>query len=207
MGGYRGGKDTTDSYRALDIRWLHRNGMLKGHPRSVTWSRRGEEIGNINVEGQNGRLLLTYRCRPSGGDREQMSYSVEIVWTPCNYGGKRPWFLCPVSLCRRRVAVLYGGRVFACRKCHDLVYETQHETDYSRALRKLHKIMRGLGGEPGESFPDKPRGMHWRTLRCPSSESRGGRQSFDPALVIQCVIARPPCHSRLDDIRGGGTVR
>jgi Transposase DDE domain len=32
-----------------------------------------------------------------------------LEWTPCNYGGARPWFLCPMDGCRRRVAVLYAG--------------------------------------------------------------------------------------------------
>ena len=166
MGGYRGGKNTTDYYNALDVRWLYRERFL-GCPflTTLSWSRGGEVIASIGVRNRAGNLLLEYSVSDGSAGRQQLSYPVEIDWTPCHYGGKRPWFLCPARGCGRRVAVLYGGRIFACRQCHDLAYECQHEPPHGRALQRAQKIRRRLGGSSNmsEEFPDKPKGMHWRT--------------------------------------------
>jgi hypothetical protein len=79
----------------------------------------------------------------------------------------RPWFICPATHCGRRVAILYGGEVFACRHCHKLAYQCQRESPDDRAKRRADKIRVRLGWEPdilnGEGF--KPKGMHWRTYR------------------------------------------
>src|SRR5215831_7092426 len=111
----RSGKNTTSDYHALDIRWLHRKGLLlPGRDSSVRWSRNDEETGSIGVTAELDSARLSYRHAPYGGDWESKEYSVSIDWTPCNYGGSRPWFRCPVLGCGRRVAILYGGGIFAC---------------------------------------------------------------------------------------------
>jgi hypothetical protein len=63
------------------------------------------------------------------------------------------------------VAILYGGRYFRCRHCYDLVYESQRENRMTRLLSKAQKIRARLGGSASmlEPFPEKPKGMHWRT--------------------------------------------
>ncbi|MEX2367477.1 MAG: hypothetical protein WD601_12795 [Pseudohongiellaceae bacterium] len=85
-----------------------------------------------------------------------------------HYGGERPWFLCPARGCGRRVAILYGGAIFACRHCHGLVYESQRELEYDRAARKADKIRDKLDWEPGilngSEYWKKPKGMHWKTF-------------------------------------------
>ena len=51
-----------------------------------------------------------------------------------------------------------------CRHCHNLAYSSQTEDRANRAARKSRKIIEKLGGDPySEFFPDKPKGMHWRT--------------------------------------------
>jgi hypothetical protein len=137
----------------------------------LRWSRADRETGSIRgaVEG-NGRperVILTYRHRRGPGDeREDVQEPVPLTWTACNFGGERPWFVCPGSGCGRRVAILYGlGRYFLCRHCYDLVYESQREDKMHRALRRAQKIREGLGGSPNmmKPFPEKPKGMHWST--------------------------------------------
>jgi hypothetical protein len=89
-----------------------------------------------------------------------------LTWTACNFGGERPWFICPGAGCGRRVAVLYGpGRYFLCRHCYDLVYESHRENGMYRALHKAQSIRKRLGGSANmmEPFPEKPKGMHWTT--------------------------------------------
>ena len=61
---------------------------------------------------------------------------------------------------------MYGeGRLFACRTCHDLAYASQSEDFAGRKLLKAQRIRTKLNGNPSmfEPFPDKPKGMHWRT--------------------------------------------
>ena len=173
MGGYgsgrrSGSRDITTSYRALDVRWLQRNRFLiPGRCSRVTWSRNGEPIGNIDVRMEPSQLFLAYKHRSHGGEWRSENYPVSIDWTPCYYGGERAWFLCPARGCRRRVAILYGGGIFACRHCYRLAYESQTESPAYRALSRTQNIRMRLGGSGSmmDFFPDKPKGMHWKTYR------------------------------------------
>jgi hypothetical protein len=68
--------------------------------------------------------------------------------------------------CGRRVIKLYGaGRLFACRHCYRLTYTSRQESAHQRGLWKSQRIRMQLGGSPSmlDEFPDKPKGMHWRT--------------------------------------------
>jgi len=145
LGGYGSGrwyryatKRTTSGLRCLDMNWLHRESRL--------------------VPGVY--LAVQYNL----SDGEDINYSVSLSWTPCNYGGQRPWFICPG--CRRRVAKLYlYGKFFRCRHCHGLVYTSQREDKIDRIGSRLRDIRISLGGSADlmEPFPWKPKGMHWST--------------------------------------------
>jgi hypothetical protein len=116
-------------------------------------------------------VVLIYRVRSLlTAEWKSVEQRVPITWTNCHFGGRRPWFVCSVRAngryCGRRVAVLYGaGELFACRHCHQLAYESQHEDPFIRSLKRSQKIrMRlGGGGDPFSPFPEKPRGMWRRT--------------------------------------------
>ena len=162
-----GSKDTTEGYHSLDVRWLKREGLLTpGANRRITWSRQDEVVASINISAAEGRVVLTYRHRSAGGDWQDESYPVELVTTPCQMGGERHWFLCPTRGCGRLVAVLYGGGIFACRKCHQLAYPSQREPAYGRAALRVDRIRNKLGWTPGlaNGHGEKPKGMHWRTF-------------------------------------------
>jgi len=61
---------------------------------------------------------------------------------------------------------LYGvGRLFACRHCYRLAYTSQQESVHQRGLWKSQQIRMRLGGSASmlDEFPDRPKGMHWRT--------------------------------------------
>ena len=137
----------------------------------MRWSRADRETGSIGgvVEGTQTpeRVILTYRHRRGpGGEWEDVREPVPLSWTACNFGGKRPWFICPEAGCGRRVAVLYGpGRYFLYRHCYDLSYQSQRENEIYRALHRAQDIRRRLGGSANmmEPFPGKLKGMHRRT--------------------------------------------
>jgi hypothetical protein len=156
----------------VDVRYLRREGLLEpGRWFSLRWSRAGRETGSIRgaVEGsaRPEQVLLLYRHRSGpGAEWEDVQEPVSLDWTACHFGGERPWFVCPGAGCGRTVALLYGpGKYFLCRNCHDLVYESQRENGMTRAISRAQAIRERLGGSANmtKPFPDKPKGMHWRT--------------------------------------------
>ena len=89
---------------------------------------------------------------------------VTLTWTPCNYGGYRPWFRCPGAfndvLCDRRVARLYArSHYFLCRHCYQLAYSSQNVSVGDRPLNRAQDIRRQLGGSSNllVPFPMKPK--------------------------------------------------
>jgi len=165
-------KTTTGECHSVDVRYLHREGLLKpGRWFSLRWSRADRETGSIRCtvigDQKPKRVILTYRHRSGpSGEWEEVSEPVSLSWTACNFGGERPWFICPGARCSRRVALLYGpGRYFLCRHCYDLVYESQRDNKMYRALHKAQSIRERLGGSANmmEPFPEKPKEMHLQT--------------------------------------------
>ena len=64
------------------------------------------------------------------------------------------------------MAILHGpGRYFLCRHCYDLVYESRRDNAMDCALHKAQSVRERLGGSANimEPFPEKPKGMHWKT--------------------------------------------
>jgi hypothetical protein len=86
----------------------------------------------IEVPGRAMGLHISYELIDSyTGARTPVEYLIEITTTRPRLGGRRCWFLCPMSSnglrCRRRVGRLYlppGQQVFACRLCHNLTYKS-----------------------------------------------------------------------------------
>lgn len=129
------------------------------------WSRNREEVASMQIRTEADLVIFNYRIRNTGGEWQPMEYPVTLEWTSCNLGGRRVWFLCPARGCGRRVAILFGGSIFACRHCHRLAYASQRETDDDRAMRRADRLREKLKWEPGFLNGDgaKPNGMHRRT--------------------------------------------
>jgi hypothetical protein len=166
-----GGKTTVESCRSIDVLHWNRLGYLRtSRWFSWAWTRDGERVASINVETQHHSVTLKYRHCSYGEDWSDVEQCIAVAWTPCRFGSERPWFVCSVqsngAYCGRRVTKLYGvGRLFACRHCYRLAYESQQESTRHRGLGKAQKIRMQLGGSANMlvEFPDKPTGMHWRT--------------------------------------------
>jgi hypothetical protein len=174
VGGYGSGpsghwsKATVEGCLNLDIRELYRTRGADGLSRTCTWYRDGEKTGAITWRIAGGYLHLAYTVTDRDGEKREQDYKALITWTPCNYGGRRPWLICPERNCPRRVAKLYkppGGDLFLCRHCWNLVYESQRERRSLRLVYKAQDIHRRLGGGPGLGgpFPERPKGMHRAT--------------------------------------------
>ena len=186
MGGYGSGRysytgrATTDNMLALDIRRMYRGGWLTpGHRFNWKWSRYGERIADIGITVADYYLTLDYNAR-QGGEQVPQCYPVSLTWTACHLGGQRPWFLCP--RCGRRVAVLYGGMIFACRHCQRLVYASQREDVMSRAMRRTQKIQARLGWD--DECGLKPKGMHWRTFE----QLERAHEYFDRRALLAMAV-------------------
>lgn len=138
----------------LDVRELARRKMLAGGFYAWRWSNShtGEEVGSIGITTGAGHARLNY-----SHNGQSINDDVRIVETACNYGGTRPWFMCP--RCSRRVAVLYlrSGR-FMCRHCGRVVYASQADDVIGRAWRRQAKLEAHLGDNWR-----RPKGMHRAT--------------------------------------------
>jgi hypothetical protein len=148
---------------SIDVRQLSRKGCLEPWLR-YSW---GWQNGcNIIIETSPEAIELAYTISCNGQQGERVHIEVPLSWTSCNYGGKRPWFICPGKGCGRRVAKLYlAGKYFLCRHCHDLAYLSQRQGKEFRLIDKAQKIYRRLGVKSHNDlyFKSKPKGMHQTT--------------------------------------------
>lgn len=65
---------------------------------------------------------------------------VALTWTPCTFGGSRPWFICPA--CKYRVAILFGD---GCRRCKGIRYQSQYDARLDRLRVRSSAIRQQLG--------------------------------------------------------------
>ena len=126
----------------------------------------------------------------SAGDKTT-TYDVKLEWTDCNFGGSRPWFICPEKNCSRRVEKLYrppGEKYYFCRHCWDLTYERCNISGdkwkiKGYKLRKIREYLRKKSkAEDYDIGPEiyKPKDMHWRTyLRIEKQYYRLMREYMD----------------------------
>ena len=119
--------------------------------------------------------------------QEQLESIASLAWTSCNFGGSRPWFLCPG--CDQRVAILYwdeeemtAGELL-CRRCLDLGYQSQREGLIARAKRRVEKARLRLAPDGG-----RPKGMHHATFLKLTQEYREALEEHE--ALIQERLAR-----------------
>jgi hypothetical protein len=146
----------------IDVRHLSRKGCLEPGQR---YSWRWQDGNYITIETKPKAIELDYKISYDG-ESKKINYEIPLSWTSCNYGGKRPWFICPGKDCGRRVAKLYSRHgYFLCMHCHDLVYSSQREGKESRLLYKAQRIYKRLGVNSRDDLysEPKPKGMHQKT--------------------------------------------
>lgn len=176
---------------ALDVNQLNKLGCLQpGYRGVVQWMRDGESAGSIGLRAAASQVAFGYRRLQGGAFSEGVEQHVSVRWSPCHFGGMRPYFLCPGGIggrwCSRRVTKLYlGPRGFLCRHCYDLAYESQCEAWDLRLARQARKHRAALGGslEAGSAVPPKPKGMHRRTYERHLEEIEKAEDAADQALA------------------------
>lgn len=161
------GKRSSQTMHPLDIRKIYRAGLLQpGKSFAWEWTSGGNRVAGIDLSVETSQVILSYRTRGNNGEWQDMDYPVRVTWTPCNYGGHRPWWCCPIYGCGQRVAVLFGGRVYACRRCQKVAYQSTRETPIDQAIRRAEKARKRLGWITGivNGAGAKPKGMHAKTF-------------------------------------------
>src|SRR5687768_16736718 len=104
---------TTEEVKRIEVTYLRKEGLLCGISwRTLAWSCRGEPSGKVDAEisvaFDETYMKLNYKFRAWNSEEWQpMNYKVQMVSTPCRYGGKRWWFICPNTRCGRRNSILY----------------------------------------------------------------------------------------------------
>ncbi|MCH4248628.1 MAG: hypothetical protein LKF82_12510 [Acinetobacter populi] len=153
-----------EHYNALTISRLHKSGVLEhGYIGGWQWDNGKASIGIKTIKQQ---LILNYTSKG-----KPFNYPVQIVTTPCNYGGVRYWFECPN--CHKRVGKLYIAEnlMFECRKCQNLNYATQQNDKLGSVTTVLCRLRNRLNWEYENALPlpiykqIKPKGMHETTFQ------------------------------------------
>jgi hypothetical protein len=159
-------KDHVRSRPYIDIRYLKQHGQLTpGALFNLDWEAKdGDGHASADCRCEADRLVVDYEIDSSGENREIFQSVIEFDFTPCHFGGKRTWLICPK--CNKRVAVVYISQLgFSCRQCCDLTYLSRSLNRYDRLMlkAKLIHVRLGCNGDITGPLPPKPKGMHWET--------------------------------------------
>lgn len=169
MGGYGSGrpeewprKKVTEDFSRLNVFALRRMGLLQPGKEGAFEFWNDGAFERVETVAHAGGLALYFRR-----EGQFTSQTIEVECTSCHYGGERPWFLCPEDGCGKRIAhLLFIDGRFICRVCRGRSYASQKKSKMARAFSQGRKIRKRLGGIFNtclDPFPDKPKGMHWKT--------------------------------------------
>jgi len=167
MGGTDSGRKRTanrgyvEQFPVVDLRVLKRASLLRhGECTYDTLRWRNQDLNTVEVrlfvdlsDADDAAIRIT-------GDVPDQRAAIECV--PCQFGGYRCYFLCPLNGTRCEQLFLVDG-IFASRKAHKITYASQSESDLSRARRKVRKIHRQIDGDARYS---RPRGRNrWSKMQ------------------------------------------
>ncbi len=183
-------KSTVHASRVLDLLDIQRTGPLHSGARGVTsWRRGKEDAGSVGYsvgtfEGEPTLLWLEYTTNLGTGPKTFHRYWVKIESTPCHFGRRRYWFICPMNadgrLCQRRSRILYlppGGVKFGCRECHRLTYDCrqQHRNYFYETMGKHQDAQERLKTFKPPRSPDQRARRNGRIR----AAERGERDGWD----------------------------
>jgi len=137
-------RELIEDCKSISVFSLNQSGVFSGHVvATVGWRRRwGVPAQSMGVQAIAtsdpdcaGCVRISYKLSYRlSGKSELVEYNVELEATPCNFGGIRYWFVCPLlrdgAACKERVGKLYlppHAKYFGCRRCYNLTYRSQKE--------------------------------------------------------------------------------
>ncbi|MCK9502441.1 MAG: hypothetical protein M0Q52_11505 [Lascolabacillus sp.] len=175
-------KNRVDEVRSIDILDLQRKKVFSsrlGMIWTCSWSRNGEVVASISYRveaGEDGPFALRFMYTMTDndtGDKKSYNYVIPVVFTPCNYGGKRWWYVCPLIVdgrsCNRRCRIVYlphGSQYFGCRECHRLTYESRqrHREKFYEGFEKPYKAAKAVREKFSRTRSWERREKLWRKL-------------------------------------------
>lgn len=153
-------RNTVEDCKSISITFLTRHDYFCGlRTGGIEWKNAsGDVTGSISVQvsveagnPDDSYARLYYTHTSFEKEETELDYKVQLVTTPCNFGGVRYWFICPLWIdgrqCGRRVAKLYlppGGKYFGCRHCYNLTYKScQDSHKFDRLYSLIAKSVPG----------------------------------------------------------------
>jgi len=141
-------KMMADGLRKISTNFLKKYDYFNGYKYGlITWTSYWGDKNSISVQtiglDDDPRLRIFYTSTDNQtGEKRDFDYDIPLTTTPCHFGGKRHWFICPWYrngvYCGRRVGTLYkGGDYFACRHCYGLTYESQNASGIAKRFGKI----------------------------------------------------------------------
>jgi hypothetical protein len=174
-------KQTAEGSNRLSIFWLKKHGFLPvggsyrygGIEWTHGWSENKSSIGFtvITNGSEDDNIKLQYvNTSTSSGEKENIEYKVSLATTACNYGGKRYWFICPLSkngrYCGRRVGVFFGiGKWFGCRHCGQIAYNSQMQGGRYKGFVSIPDIDRAEEKVKRYYYKGKPTRKYRKVIR------------------------------------------
>lgn len=171
MGGINSGRrrsvnrGAVEQFPCIDLRILRRAGLLLH--RECTYDTlywRNQVLGGLsaqifidlsNVNAASIKIIVR-------NAEFAINERVAMDCVPCNLGGVRCYFLCPINGHRCEQLFLVDG-IFASRKAHSLIYAAQSEDELSRSRRKVRKLHRQV---EGSARYGRPRGNNrWSMMK------------------------------------------
>ena len=148
--------DRVEWYPSLDVNHLRRVGALA----------LDNGVGGWSVSQTKGvRVLVTYdhaqRCACLNCDGD--GTWVVIDWTPCRFGGDRPWFLCPMCATRRVKLHLVAGTWG--RAAYVTPWATRLNGSRDRLLLKAVRLRSRVGQTTamlGDLIPAEAKAWRWQ---------------------------------------------
>ena len=175
-------KVRVDEARSIDILDIQRNGLFDEGGTGIwtrKWTRNEEVVASISYcleSGEEGpigvRFMYTISSRNSE-EKKDCDYIIPVVSTPCNFGGKRWWFACPLVInnqfCRRRCRIIYmppASEYFGCRECYQLTYESRqrHREKFYEGVEKPYIAIEAAQQKLAKARSWEQKEKLWRKL-------------------------------------------
>jgi hypothetical protein len=178
------GKPEAEWSNRLSIFWLKKHKYLEKDysfkSGGITWTSGTDNESSIgfsiirdnwgNPEERSCLNLQYTNTNRSSGNKEKMDYRIELTTTSCHYGGRRYWFICPLTkngkYCGRRVGVIFGiGKWFGCRHCGNITYRSQKLSGRYRGFVSIPDIEKAEGEVKRYYYRGKPTRKYRRVIR------------------------------------------